>query len=157
MKKRVPSKIPAILFSCMATLLLCCNMAQADEKGLPKRIDDHQILMKHLLDLSSEQVEAIKTIQNSYGKQIAQEQENVHRAREEFNRTTETNEDVATIRLAYAPVAKAMEDMAISHILMKKEINNVLTVEQKKKAKVLRKELFRNKPKHHPFERPDWE
>ena len=157
MKKTITSKRPIILCSCMVALLFYVNLSFANETRHPKRGAAHQILMKHLLDLSSEQVEAIKTIRTSYKEQMVKERENIRRAREVFKRTAEANDDVAAARLAYAPVAAAMEDMAINRMLMRKEINNVLTAEQTEKAELLRSELFKSKPKHHPVVESDWE
>lgn len=157
MKKILTSKIPVVLCSCLATLLFCFNLSLANEAGPPKGGVDHQILMKHLLNLSNDQVEAMKTIRNSYREQIDQGRKKVQKAREEFRRTAETNDDVAAVRLAYAPVAEAMENMAISRMLMKKEIDSVLTAEQTEKVKVLHAELVRNKPKHPPIAGPEWE
>lgn len=157
MKQPIISKMPLTLCSCLAILLLCFNVALAQEKGLPKRVADHHILMKHLLNLSSEQVEAIKTIRNSYKEQITKERENIRRAKQVFRRTAESSNDVADIHTAYAPVAEAMKNMAVSRILMKKEIDNVLTAQQIEKAKAVRAELLKNKPKHHFLAGPEWE
>jgi regulator of protease activity HflC (stomatin/prohibitin superfamily) len=113
--------------------------------------------MKHLLNLSSEQIEAIKTIRNSYKEQMIKERENIRRAKQTFRRTAESSNDVAAIHTAYAPVAEAMKNMAVSRILMKKEIDNVLTAQQIEKAQAVRAELLKNKPKHPPIGRPEWE
>lgn len=157
MKKPIISKIHLTLCSCLAILLLCFNVAPAQETGLPKRSADHDIVMKHLLNLSSEQIEAIKTIRNSYKEQMIKERENIRRAKQTFRRTAESSNDVAAIHTAYAPVAEAMKNMAVSRILMKKEIDNVLTAQQIEKAQAVRAELLKNKPKHPPIGRPEWE
>ena len=135
-------KVTIIATCSIAVFLSFMTMALAKEGMGKMREGKHEKLMAYLLELDNEQIKAIKAIKQSYKEQMTEARENVHFARQSFRQSVENDVAEDSIRIAFEPVADALEEVAVLRTLMKQEMKQVLTAEQIEKADELHNEVF---------------
>jgi len=141
-----------VTFAGLTAMLLCGNVSLAQDEDGANFGGKRAKFMQHVLDLSDEQVAEAEKIRQSYKENMMTCRENLAEARKTFRSNLEEEMDEAAVRQAFAPVAEAMQDIAIQRILMMQELKKNLTPEQAAKADELRELMPRGKGKRRgPF------
>jgi|GEM_PF-3580801 len=132
-------KLLLLIRICLSVLLAQATTCYATSmhQQLPLQTGQQQAdkqLEQILADLNAEEIEQIDVISRKFGEKRVLLEQQLNQVQKAFNQQLRHNSDEQTIRAAFTPIAKAMENIAVNQIMMMQEINTVISTHLKNKA-----------------------
>lgn len=121
---------------CLSILLVQATTCYATSmrQQLPAQAD--QQMERILADLNADEIIQIDVISKKFGEKRVQLEQQLSEVQKAFNQQLKRDSDEQTIRTAFTPIAKAMENIAVNQIMMMQEINIVISEHLRKKAEL---------------------
>lgn len=134
-------KLLPLIRICLSVLLVQATTCYATSmhRQLPLPAGQQQAdeqLDQILADLNTEEIEQIDIISKKFGEKRIQLEQKLNEVQKAFNQQLRHNSDEQTIRAAFTPIAKAMENIAVNQIMMMQEINTVISTHLQNKAEL---------------------